>query len=164
MKKEAGKSSKPKLQVVTLVRGALNSKAKGELAELAFSLKAASLGFGVAKPHGDNERYDFIVDGGEGLWRVQVKSTSHIHYAGYRARCDRGNDKLYKTNEFYFLAVYIVPLGIWYVLPAHLAVGGTWLAFYPSGCKTGGYLECYREAWHLMAGHASPLAEQGTTK
>src|SRR5579864_7341802 len=40
----------------------LTTKRRGELAELAFTLKAASLGFGVAKPYGDSERYDFIVD------------------------------------------------------------------------------------------------------
>jgi hypothetical protein len=33
--------------------------------------KAAALGFGVAKPYGDSERYDFILDSGERLWRVQ---------------------------------------------------------------------------------------------
>jgi len=40
----------------------LTTKRRGELAELAFTLKAASLGFGVAKPYGDSERYDFILD------------------------------------------------------------------------------------------------------
>jgi hypothetical protein len=39
-----------------------NTKRRGELAELAFQYKAASLGFGVAKPYGDSERYDFILD------------------------------------------------------------------------------------------------------
>src|SRR3989475_9495913 len=39
-----------------------NCKRKGELSEAAFLLKAASLGFGVAKPWGDRERYDFILD------------------------------------------------------------------------------------------------------
>jgi len=39
-----------------------NTKRKGELSEAAFLLKAASLGFGVAKPWGDSERYDFILD------------------------------------------------------------------------------------------------------
>jgi len=33
----------------------------GELAELAFMSKAASLGFGVAKPYGDSGRFDFIL-------------------------------------------------------------------------------------------------------
>jgi hypothetical protein len=40
----------------------LNTKRRGELAELAFTLKAASLGFGVSKPYGDSERYDVIID------------------------------------------------------------------------------------------------------
>ena len=40
----------------------LNTKRRGELAELTFVLKAASLGFGVARPYGDSERYDVILD------------------------------------------------------------------------------------------------------
>src|SRR6202007_2276212 len=40
----------------------LVTKRRGELAELAFTLKAASLGFAVPKPFGDRERYDVIVD------------------------------------------------------------------------------------------------------
>src|SRR2546425_646714 len=39
-------------------------KRRGERAELAFMLKASSLGFGIAKPWGDSERYDFILDSG----------------------------------------------------------------------------------------------------
>ena len=54
------------------------TKRRGELAELAFVYKAASLGFGVAKPFGDSERYDFILDSGSKLWRIQVKSTSTL--------------------------------------------------------------------------------------
>jgi len=38
------------------------TKRRGELAELAFTLKATTLGFAVSKPYGDSERYDFIVD------------------------------------------------------------------------------------------------------
>src|SRR5215472_11894950 len=41
---------------------ALTTKRRGEIAELAFVLKAASLGFGVSKRFGDSERYDTIVD------------------------------------------------------------------------------------------------------
>ena len=55
-----------------------NSKRKGELSEAAFLLKATSLGFGVAKPWGDSERYDFILDSRERLWRVQVKSVGTL--------------------------------------------------------------------------------------
>jgi PD-(D/E)XK nuclease superfamily protein len=55
--------------------GLTTRKSRGEAAEAAFLAKAASLGFGVAKPWGDSERYDFIIDSGHNFWRVQVKST-----------------------------------------------------------------------------------------
>ena len=47
-------------------------KRRGEIAELAFLLKATSLGFGVAKPWGDSDRFDFIITSRQLLWRVQV--------------------------------------------------------------------------------------------
>ena len=53
-----------------------NSKKQGELAEMMFMVKAARMGFAVAKPYGDSEAYDFIVDVRRGLWRVQVRSST----------------------------------------------------------------------------------------
>ena len=47
----------------------------GEVAESAFLHKAMDKGLVVAKPWGDSSRYDFVVDSGERLLRVQVKST-----------------------------------------------------------------------------------------
>jgi hypothetical protein len=39
-----------------------NSKRRWELVEAAFLLKAQSMGFRVARPWGDSDRYDFILD------------------------------------------------------------------------------------------------------
>lgn len=64
----------------------LTTKRRGELSELAFVYKAASLGFHVAKPYGDSERYDFILDAGHRLWRVQVKSTTTLIGGLYRIK------------------------------------------------------------------------------
>src|SRR2546426_10274998 len=50
-----------------------NIKRTGELAEAAFLHKAVGLGLKVTKPWGDSERYDFVVDAGERLWRVRIK-------------------------------------------------------------------------------------------
>jgi hypothetical protein len=75
------------------------TKKKGEAAELAFMLKAVSLGFGVAKPWGDSERYDFILDTGTRLWRVQVKSTSALQSGAYCVNAQRhanGNSIAYR--------------------------------------------------------------------
>ena len=37
---------------------------QGDLGELAFLCKAASLGFALSLPYGQMHRYDFVVDGG----------------------------------------------------------------------------------------------------
>src|SRR5947208_8797147 len=66
--------------------GLTTRKRRGEAAEAAFLAKASGLGFGVAKPWGDSERYDFLLDSGHGdFWRVQVKSTQR--YAPIRRNC-----------------------------------------------------------------------------
>lgn len=72
----------------------LNTKRRGELSELAFVHKAASLGFGVAKPYGDSERFDFILVSrdwpqGDQLWRVQVKSTATLSQGFYHVNAHR---------------------------------------------------------------------------
>jgi hypothetical protein len=64
-------------------RHALPPKRRGEIAELAFMQKAVSLGFAVAKPWGDSERYDYILDAGGRFWRVQVRSTAYESHRGY---------------------------------------------------------------------------------
>jgi hypothetical protein len=150
MRKKPKKSGEPTPRVKPLVRGGLNNKTKGELGELAFVHKAASLGFGVAKPHGA-ERYDFVLDSGERMWRVQVKSTYSVYRSGYRTLGHGSNPKPYQTKEIDFLVAYIVPRDTWYIIPVSCITFFPDLYFYPSGCRTGGYFESYREAWHLMA-------------
>jgi hypothetical protein len=51
-----------------------------------FMVAVASRGLVVAKPYGDNEKYDLIVDAGRRLWRVQVKSSAAKHHRGYAVR------------------------------------------------------------------------------
>jgi len=149
-----------------MVRGAINAKARGELGELAFVLKAASLGFGVAKPHGENERYDFVVDSGERFWKVQVKSSHCAYRRGYQVGGGGNGRKPYKANEIDFLVGYVAPRDIWYVIPVSSILLSRTICFYPAGCSRGGRFECYREAWHLMAcqapkAHPSTCAVQG---
>src|SRR5437870_12822126 len=69
--------------------GLTTRKRHGEAAEAAFLAKASGLGFGVAKPWGDSERYDFILDCGHGFWRVQVKSTERCAESRYRVKAAR---------------------------------------------------------------------------
>jgi PD-(D/E)XK endonuclease len=159
LKKQPKKSASQRPPFAPFTRGEQTCKQRGELAEIAFLHKAAAFGFGVAKPYGDSERYDFILDSGERLWRVQVKSISTTYTFGgghgYRtATChSRGSckDLPYTANEIDFFVAYIVPRDIWYVIPVELVTAVLGICFYPSGCRMGGYYEPYREAWHLMA-------------
>ena len=48
----------------------LDNKQRGDLAEMVFLRKASNMGFGVAKPWADSERYDFVVRAGRLFWRV----------------------------------------------------------------------------------------------
>jgi len=129
--------------------GLTTHKSRGEAAEAAFLAKAASLGFGVAKPWGDSERYDFIVDSGHNFWRVQVKSTQRRLGLRYQVKAS-GAREAYTAGEIDFLIAYLTPEDLWYVVPIAVAAAGAHLSFYPHG---GGrsQLEKYREAWCQMA-------------
>jgi hypothetical protein len=148
------------LRITQIVRGTLNTKQEGEIAELAFVHKVASLGFGVAKPYGDSERYDYVLDSGERFWRVQVKSTASYFGNGYRTTTWRTGGKPYKNDEIDFLVACITPLDIWYVIPVRKLVPHRVLTLYPLRCgEKGGAYEVYREAWYLMAPGASPNSD-----
>src|SRR5271169_2413085 len=119
MRKKSRNSCEPTRAIAPLVRGPRTEKEKGELGELAFLHKAASLGFGVAKPYGDSESYDFILDSGERFWRVQVKSIySHLRRV-YRAQAAHSNGRRYKAREIDFVVAYVVPRDVWYVIPVN---------------------------------------------
>jgi hypothetical protein len=164
MRKKFGNSYEEPPQTAPLVRRPRNEKEKGELAELAFLHKAASLGFGVAKPYGDSECYDFVLDSGKRFLRVQVKSSYVAYGLVYRAQARRGKRQRYKAEDIDFLVAYVVPRDVWYVIPVNRVTDATTLDFYPSGCKkSAGHLECYREAWYLMAPGAG-LPRPGTLR
>jgi hypothetical protein len=139
----------------------LITKRRGELAELAFALKAYHLGFGVSKPYGDSERYDVILDSrdlhevrlGSPLWRVQVKCTTQLFEGLYRLNAQRrtqGRAVPYRLGEIDFLAGYVFPEDTWYIVPLTAFLGRTSLLFRPrNDCKPGLY-DAYREAWPLL--------------
>ena len=136
-----------------LVRVNRGTKKREELAELAFVYKAASLGFGVARPYGDSDRFDFIVLSREHFWRVQVKSSSAIQYGAYMVnaqRCANGRSIPYTADEIDFLVAHIVPEDGWLVIPVLAFTPRKSIRVYPLGDARTGRYEQYREAWCLM--------------
>jgi len=126
---------------------------RGELIELLFAQKATSLGFQVCKPVCD-ESYDFILDSGRRLWRVQVKSTDRLRKGGYLiGAChfhSRSTKQAYTAAEIDILAAYIVPEKAWYIIPIDQFTPQKWLSFYPQNRNSQGRFEPNREAWDLM--------------
>jgi PD-(D/E)XK endonuclease len=123
----------------------------GELVEAAFLHKVTGLGLSVAKPWGDSDRYDLIVDSGKRLWRVQVKSTGCLRRKRFSINA-RGHTDRYTAEEIDFLAGYIVPLDLWYVVPVKAFAPKTSLKFYPERKNSRGRYEKYREAWWQLKG------------
>src|SRR4051812_30769290 len=128
----------------------LDAVHRGELAELAFMRKAASLGFGVAKPWGDSDRYDVVVRFENTFWRVQIKSVlgkspSRNHY---RVQTANSRKQTYSPKDIDFLVAYIFAEDVWYVIPAHIVENKKSLCLTPGSKRSS--VDHYREAWKLM--------------
>jgi len=128
-------------------------KERGEIAEMAFLVKAWSMGFGVAKPWGERGRHDFIVDTRGELCRVQVKSAHHASAEGGYTIHAHGNDgkRPYTKDEIDVLVAYVVPEDVWYVVPVEAFQEFTSMKLFPSSKRRRSRHEQYREAWCWLA-------------
>jgi hypothetical protein len=131
----------------------MTSKQRGELAEMMFMVKAAQKGFATAKPYGDSRRYDFIVDVGQRLWRVQVKSSSAKQYGSYMVNLQRnlnGEVVFYDAAEIDFVVALVLPCDAWFVIPVEAIYGRKTAKMCLRGNPRSGKLGKYWEAWGLM--------------
>ena len=128
----------------------LNNKHRGELAELAFMRKAAAMGFSVAKPWGDSERYDVVLRSGKVFWRIQVKSVKSKapQRKHYRVMTRNWLGLPYNPDEIDFLVAYIFPEDAWYVFPVQVVENRKTLYINPAAKRSK--LHKYREAWDLL--------------
>ncbi len=130
-----------------------NTKVTGERSEASFLAQAAHRNFGVAKPWGDSRRYDFILDNGRTLHRIQVKCTEALRAQAYETRATYSVGKgraVYTRQDVDFIAAHVVPLDIWYIIPVEICTPQPMLRFYPHREAKKMRLEKYREAWHLL--------------
>jgi len=133
---------------------------RGDLGEVAFVHKAMSLGYVVGKPCGQMHRYDFMVEGGNKLWRVQVKTSTYRVKGLYHVctrRSDGGRWTAYAPSEVDFVVAYIMPDVSWYVLPVRAVVGRRSMLIRPKGFLGEDPYSQYREAWHLLGKPDGPV-------
>lgn len=131
-----------------------NGKRRGEWAELCFAVRAMQLGLPLGRPWGESSGYDFTVEqiGGR-IVRVQVKSTIFHEGEGYSCSLKDSRGP-YRGNPFDFVAVYVIPEDLWYILPAKVVKGMWSIGLHPELEKSK-YGE-YEEAWHLLRGEDGP--------
>jgi hypothetical protein len=143
-----------------------NPKRMGELAQAAFLARAQALGFGLAVPWGDSEKFDFIVwDRPSGkLLRVQVKATGRLHRGGYDVQpvysTRGGGKKTYTAADIDVLAAHVRIEGkgrrgtkeVWYLLPIAAIEGKKNLRFFPGLRGRDPRWEGYREGWEWLRG------------
>ena len=132
---------------------ALTAKQLGEIAEAEFIAKAVGMGLVVAKPWGDSEPYDFIVNPKKSFyfWRVQVKSA---HTVGADGGCSfRAHDHLqrsYTAEDIDALVAYARPMNAWYVMPVRVVEELKSLMLYPESRGKRSRFERWREAWEIF--------------
>ncbi|MGH9580066.1 MAG: group I intron-associated PD-(D/E)XK endonuclease [Terriglobales bacterium] len=132
-------------------------KHKGEVAELCFAHRATRLGLVVSKPYGDTAPYDFVVEGGGALRRVQVRSAwSHDLWGSYQVTAThRANgQRAYTSAQIEVLAAYLVPENTWYLIPIDALLGRK--TFHLGGRDR--LLERYRELWSILTSPRSRRA------
>jgi hypothetical protein len=132
-------------------------KLAGERAESAFMTRALEHGLSVSRPFGESAAYDVIVDnrwlrpeGASGcLWRIQVRSISGN--PPYRVTTFHGRGKRPITPaDADFLAVCVVPLRCWYIIPVRVFAPKMGLWLFPQVPVSRGRYEQYRERWQLL--------------
>ncbi len=151
-KQSAGHLRRPPLGL-SKEAGNCTRKRQGELSEIAFAIKAIEHGFRIFEPVGDSQRYDFILDAGQHLWRIQVKSTAGVHDRGYiiNAYWASKGHVPYTADQIDFLAAHVISHDAWYIIPVEAFAPRTSLPLYPApGDKHVGRYEKYREAWGLL--------------
>lgn len=99
-----------------------NPKAVGELSEAAATYHLVRAGYDLAKPLGDNARYDLVIELDERFVRVQVK-TGRLHDDGAitfptcSSQAHRGHGTAHYRGQCELFAVYCPELDETYLVP-----------------------------------------------
>lgn len=103
-----------------------NTQYKGALTEQKCFLKCIEMGFTISKPIFDNARYDFILDTGKNLLKIQVKTSrwKDEEHTGFIFNCysqhalTNGNNKVMKYTKDEIDFFMTEKEGIFYLYPA----------------------------------------------
>lgn len=126
-----------------------DKKKRGEWAESVFLARASEEGLPASKPWGDSRSFDCVVGHPGKFLAIQVKCTIAKLESGQGYICSTcSSHKPYARGSFDFLAAYVIPEDIWYIIPGREVWGLKSISL----CTVGGEAkyEHYREAWGLL--------------
>lgn len=127
-----------------------NSAERGEWAEIRFVARAVEQGLRVSKPWGNSAPYDLMVERDGLAYRVQVKSTIHrVGPGSYGCRLPSDKRMLVLLKEVDFIAAYVIPADIWYIIPV-ATVRQQKGSISLSPWKRGAKFDRYLESWFLL--------------
>ncbi len=122
---------------------------KGNIAELEFLVTATRKGLIVSRPTIQSTIYDFIVDSGKKMLKVQVKScfTSGPSYGLSIGQGTTGKTS-YKPDDVDVIACFIGELATWYFFPTKEIGGKVKLTLFPDSIESK--WNKYRESWSVL--------------
>ncbi|MEE3282861.1 MAG: group I intron-associated PD-(D/E)XK endonuclease [Pseudomonadota bacterium] len=138
-----------------------SAKQTGVTGELLFAYRAMEEGLTVAQPLGDNSPYDFLVDNGEDILKVQIKSSESNEHEnkphksakyGFTLKHSK-QDKIYEAHDVDFFGLVVIPLRSIWIVPQKAIDRITKVNVYPIG-NSSGYMADYREQWILLKSYS----------
>lgn len=124
----------------------------GKSAEHLLISELTKRGFLISTPVIDGD-YDMVIDNGNTIKRVQVKSTktTGTRTKGYQCQVTKGQSgntrKKYNAKDVDIAAVYIMPAKVWFFIPMSL-INVKSIYLYPNEKK--GKFEQYQEYWKIF--------------
>lgn len=146
----------------------LDTTGKGGVGEAKFLAKAVGLGHAALIPWSENRPYDIVLESQNRFARVQVKSTfvgqvcrggRNVRYQctidGYNKKA--GQTKRLDLKSIDFLACYLAPVDLWYIIPVSFLDRSRKRLFFFPHLDSRSLLEQFRERWDLLDGVALPM-------
>ena len=131
-------------------------KKQGEWAELVLKQRLAGFGLNISTPNGDSAPYDVIAESRRGrLHKLQGKSvavTERDRSGVYAVSCGYGHraKRAYLPRHIDFLAVYVIPEDLWYIIPVHALHSQKRILVCTRQPRRLPRFEPYREAWQQL--------------
>ena len=142
-----------------------DKKKRGEWAESVFISRCSEEELPASKPWGDSRSFDCVVGRPGRFVAVQVKCTLAKLESGEGYTCSVcSGHKPYPPGSFDFLAAYVIPEDVWYIIPEKEVRGMLSISLCTSGPGAEMKYERYREAWGLLRQAAEIRESEGAVE